>query len=113
MKLLIVLIGLICSLICSRSEDNLKLAEMMAFIDEIQNPTNCTGLEFVISDMGTGGGFAAHASLVPSAPARGAGDAAWPPPGRRAPLRGAAGAIQSVCRGAGFRRERRPPGAVL
>ena len=40
---------------------------MMKFIDESMNPSgNCSGLEYVISDMGTGGGFAAHMQLAAS-----------------------------------------------
>ena len=54
-------IYLIGSVYCER------LSEMMKFIDESMNPSgNCSGLEYVISDMGTGGGFAAHMQLAAS-----------------------------------------------
>ena len=45
-----------------------NLAEMMDYIDFAMNPSsgNCSGIEFVISDMGTGGGFAAHMQLAAS-----------------------------------------------
>ena len=43
-----------------------QLSQMLAFIDSMQNPANCTGLEYYISDMGTGGGFAAHFQLAAS-----------------------------------------------
>jgi hypothetical protein len=38
-----------------------------SFLDEMQNPNNCSvRQEFVISDMGCGGGFAAHFQLAAS-----------------------------------------------
>ena len=43
-----------------------SLSEMLEFLHEMQNPGNCTGLEYVVSDMGTGGGFAAHFQLAAS-----------------------------------------------
>jgi hypothetical protein len=36
------------------------------FIDEMQNPSNCTGVEYAVADMGCGGGFAAHFQLAAS-----------------------------------------------
>ena len=38
----------------------------MQFLDAMQNPANCTGREFVVVDMGCGGGFAAHFQLAAS-----------------------------------------------
>jgi hypothetical protein len=36
------------------------------FIERMQNPANCTGLEYVVVSMGCGGGFAAHFQLAAS-----------------------------------------------
>jgi len=36
------------------------------FIEKMQNPVNCTGLEYVVVSMGCGGGFAAHFQLAAS-----------------------------------------------
>ncbi len=35
-----------------------------AFLDAMQSPKNCTGIDYVWSDMGCGGGFAAHFQLA-------------------------------------------------
>ena len=38
----------------------------MKFLDAMQNPQNCSGLEYIVVDMGCGGGFAAHFQLAGS-----------------------------------------------
>lgn len=38
--------------------------EAMRFLHEMNNPANCTGIEYVQVDMGCGGGFAAHFQLA-------------------------------------------------
>jgi len=38
----------------------------LRFLDAMQNPANCTGREFLVTDMGCGGGFAAHFQLAAS-----------------------------------------------
>ena len=43
-----------------------SLESMLKFLEDMQNPNNCTGAEYVVSDMGTGGGFAAHFQLAAS-----------------------------------------------
>lgn len=40
--------------------------EAMQFLDRMQNPENCSGVEYVVVDMGCGGGFAAHFQLAGS-----------------------------------------------
>lgn len=59
---------IICGICVLAFAQTQKLSEMMQFIDASLNPSggNCSGLEFVISDMGTGGGFAAHMQLAAS-----------------------------------------------
>lgn len=57
---------LLLAAICALRVRSDSLSEMLDFLHQMQNPGNCTGLEYVISDMGTGGGFAAHFQLAAS-----------------------------------------------
>jgi len=42
------------------------LKSAVRFLEGMQNPSNCTGLEYIVVEMGCGGGFAAHFQLAGS-----------------------------------------------